>query len=231
MISSEFIKPADIPAASMELLLATYARLTGRAVTRFASRAVAERRVTDALMSSADQRGHLGVPRGTLPGPTAQADAVALAAKTGRDDPERMAREGLPGSQDGLALAPETNPYPQGSLAASLWAEAEAGVSRSRAAPADAISAPTEATRNRALAASQASAGAAKRTPIPVRVRPAATKSAHRLQAESLRAQVYAAIEASGSAGVDVSALETRFGKPARGCVAKLLANRNIESA
>ena len=220
MNPAEFIKQDEIPSAPMEVLLATYARLTGRVVTRFASRAVAERRVADALMSSADQRGHLGVPRGALPAPTAQADAVALAAKTQRDDPERMARDGLPGSQEGLALALGVNPYPAGSLAAELWAGlATRARSRpqARAAQPEVARAPEEAPRSKA------------RKTTPTRVRAATKASAHRLQAESLRAQVYAAIVAAGADGAELSALEARFGTAARGCVGKLLANGNIE--
>lgn len=115
----------QIPGADMADLLATYAHYAGRAVNRFSSRAVAERRTLDALMTSADARGHLGVPKHTQPAPTGHAELVAKAAETGRADPTEMAKEGLPGSTAGVETDSKANPYPPGSLAARLWAQAE----------------------------------------------------------------------------------------------------------
>ena len=59
--------PNHIATAEMADLLETYNALTGNAVERFESRAVAERRTEMAMLAARDAAGHAGVPRGVEP--------------------------------------------------------------------------------------------------------------------------------------------------------------------
>ena len=190
--------------ADMADLLATYEHFAGRSVARFSSRAVAERRTKDAIMSSADTRGHLGVPKHTTPQPTSAADLVAKAAETGRADARELAREGVPGSREGVEAAdPPRNPYPEGSLAARLWAEADGNPLPPAAPPPPPPPAPGAKPRPLANGWIQLTAKARKG------------------QGTSLRSAVYNYIEAAGRCAT-VDSLVTRFGPQALGCVSIL---------
>lgn len=207
---------AQVPDADMPSLLATYQHYTGRAVARFASRAVAERRVVDAIMSSADARGHLGVPAESTPAPTAHADLVERAAATGRADPLQMVAEGLPGSQEGVEPAPATNPYPPGSLAHRLWAQA-AGEPVPAAPSAERIAAVVKPREPRPADASRW-------------VRATGGGSA-KVLGTSIRGLVLARITASPGGACSMAALIAEFGTAAAGCVGKLRATGHIVDA
>jgi hypothetical protein len=60
-------KQSDIHDADMADLLETYNALTGNAVERFESRAIAERRTEMAMLAARDAAGHAGVPKGVEP--------------------------------------------------------------------------------------------------------------------------------------------------------------------
>gem|GEM_PF-1652410 len=212
----------QVSSATDEELRAAYAHYTGRAVEGFASRQIAERLVEMALMSSADARGHLGVPKDSRPAPTGHAELVRLAAETGRDDPRSMVREGLPGPQAGLTLAPGTNPYPSGSLAARLWAQA-AGEPAPPLPPAEeqARAVRVAARSDRRPIVSAGASGWVKAT--------GAARA--KLQATSVRAAVYAAIEQADNKTISIAALLTQFGSAARGCIAKLRITNHITDA
>jgi hypothetical protein len=55
---------AEIEKASSAVLVNTYNALTGKNIKKFENRAIAETKVTQAIMSAQDQAGHLGVPKG-----------------------------------------------------------------------------------------------------------------------------------------------------------------------
>lgn len=59
--------PNYIATAEMADLLETYNALTGNAVERFESRAIAERRTEMAMLAARDAAGHAGVPKGVEP--------------------------------------------------------------------------------------------------------------------------------------------------------------------
>jgi len=59
--------PNTIATADMADLIETYNALTGNAVERFESRAIAERRTEMAMLAAKDAAGHAGVPRGVEP--------------------------------------------------------------------------------------------------------------------------------------------------------------------
>lgn len=212
--------PAQVSLASDEELLAAYQHYTGRRATRFANRAAAERQVELALMSSADARGHLGVPKDSRPQPAAHSELVRLAAETGRDDARAMAKSGLPGSQAGLTFDPSANPYPPGSLAARLWAQAEGEPAPLPLAGED-PGAQARRVASRADRAPIVSAGATGW----VRIAPAPTA---RLQPSSVRAAVYAYISAAAHQSASIAALLVEFGPAARGCIAKLRITNHI---
>lgn len=208
-------RPEQVAEAEMADLLATYTHYAGRAVAGFSSRALAERRVADAMAVSADARGHLGVPKGTRPAPTGVAELVQRASDTGRADPAEMAREGLPGPLEGLTLAPGTNPYPSGSLASRLWAGAPAPPARPPvpAAP----PAPRPAAPPRAQAACPPGDWVAKASGTPTA----------RLNKHSERAAVYDYVAAAdGPCGV--AAVVARFGPKAKGHLSKLRVTKHI---
>ena len=213
-MSAILTKQDQIPGAEMADLLATYAHYAGRAVARFSSRVVAERRVLDALMSSADARGHLGIPKDTQPAPTAHAELVKLADDTGRADPAEMARDGLPGSTAGVEPAEGTNPYPPGSLAARLWAQAAGAPVPPEPRPAPKAVDP--APRGRPSAGS-----------LPGWWAVSPVEPTARLQKTSERSQVYDMIVAAAGP-CSMVALVERFGAAARGHVGKLRATHHI---
>lgn len=209
---------AQIPGATDEELRLAYVHYAGRASEGFTSRAVGEQLLKMALLSSADARGHLGVPKGSRPNAAGHADLVQLAADTRRDDPHAMAREGLPGSQAGLKPCPAANPYPPGTLAARLWAQAEGD--------------PPPLAGDDATAAARRAASRADRAPIVSAgatgwVRATGSPSA-RLQPSSVRAAVCAHICASSNGAASVASLLVEFGPAARGCIAKLRSTNHI---
>lgn len=204
---------SQVAEADMSSLIATYRHYTGRFSVRFTSRSIAERRVVDAIMSSADLRGHLGVPKDTKPQPTAMTDLITLAEETGRDSPTTLAKEGLPGSQAGVETDPSANPYPPGSLAARLWARAE-GLPEAPEPPKPPRQ-PLSDRRPRNAGANW--------------IRVASGTPTAKLMQGSTRAAVFRFIESCVGAGTTYAVLIEQFGPAARDCVNKLIKTRHVE--
>jgi len=66
-MSKIITQQSDIAEATTEDLVATYNALTGKSIKKFETRAVAEVRVANAMLASADRVGHAGVPKGAVP--------------------------------------------------------------------------------------------------------------------------------------------------------------------
>lgn len=206
---------AEVSGAPMADLVATYKFYAGRSIVGFANQVTAERRVTDAMMISANARGHLGIPKDSKPAATAHAELVEIAAETKRADPREMAAEGLPGSQAGLELDPQANPYPAGTLAARLWAKAEG------------LPDPTPEPEPRARVAAEPTRRSAATATTWFRVAPGTPLAS--LQKTSVRAAVFRFIESCTPSAISMGVLVDRFGDEARGCVRKLIATKHLE--
>lgn len=87
----------QISEAETATLIAAYNQLTGKAVTRFSSRAAGERQVEMALLAAKDLAGHRGVARGEEPsaanglpeGASPSPEVETPPAATGMDEPPR----------------------------------------------------------------------------------------------------------------------------------------------
>jgi len=114
-----------VAGAPMADLVATYQALTGKAVKKFESRTVAERRVIDAIMASKDATGHLGVPQHATPGVTTVEERVDLAEKKGKNPEEQMPKADDP-APEGVEVDDSVNPFPPATLAHQLWVASRA---------------------------------------------------------------------------------------------------------
>lgn len=72
-------KQNDIAAASNADLVETFNELTGKSIKKFESRAIAEVRVANAILSAQNAAGHVGVPKGTDPEAKTVAELEAAA--------------------------------------------------------------------------------------------------------------------------------------------------------
>lgn len=105
---------AEIRDASTPVLLATYNAITGKSITRFASREVGERQVENAMLSSRNADGQLGVPQ--------HADGQV---KTAEELAQKAVEKGQPAPD--LTGDGESSPvFPFGSMADQLQKAAAA---------------------------------------------------------------------------------------------------------
>ena len=206
---------ADVAAASNADLIATYNALTGNAVERFSSRAIAERRVDMALMAAEDAAGHLGVPKGS--------DAVAMtkeeleAAAPVVQEPAAEAQEPVqePSKSDEGAVTPDEgeNPFKPGTLAYSLWVatkSAEANDPVRTKKPPKVKTEPSK-PRNKELIVKATFAGTSKP------------------QATSKRAAVLKLVQEAQDATITLVALDAAMGEPTRGYIQKLVEMKHLE--
>lgn len=201
-----------VAGAPMADLVATYQALTGKAVQRFASRVVAERRVIDAIMAAQDATGHLGVSQHATPAVTTVEERVDIAAKKGRDPAEQLPP---PGDETPGAESDDTvNPFKPGALAHGLWFASRAAKKiepRPKAAPRD--------------------PAAPKRKPVELVQATFTGKS--KPQPGSDRNAVLIHIQSQKNADgtpkpISVEALEEHFQKPCRGFIQKLMEKEHI---
>lgn len=217
----------NVRAATDAELLDTYQTLTGLLWARgFDSRAVAERRVIDALMASADAAGHLGVSKGQRGQPCAFIELVRRAYETGRGDAVEMVRAVRAMAPPGVVLGdPGTNPYLPGTVAARLWG-GEALPQPQERVPRPAPAEPHPNPQPRAPKAPRAPGTAPRAKSIEwVRAIAGGTSTPRET---STRGQVLVRIR-SFSGGVSVGQLTAEFGPPALGCVMKLIEVKHLE--
>jgi hypothetical protein len=208
-MTQDVIRTQDaIPGASMAQLLATYTALTGKTVTRFASRAIGENRVKMALMAAVDAAGHLGVPQGKSPEPLTAEERIDVAAAKGKstDLPE-------PDAEPGVDTDDTVNPYTPGSLAHQLWATAK-------------LCKPIQ--RRPEQPKVEREPGAPKRRFEAVRYKPGGFST---VRESSQRGLVFAAIKAAAPAHVTIEALDKQLGFESRPHVQKLLDKAHVEVA
>ena len=206
---------ADVSAASTADLIATYNALTGNAVERFSSRAIAERRVDMALMAAEDAAGHLGVPKGS--------DAVAMtkeeleAAAPVVQEPAAEAPKPVqaPSKSDEGTVGPDNgeNPFKPGTLAYNLWVATKSAEANDPARIKKAPKAKTEPSkpRNKELVVKATFAGLSK------------------IQAGSKRAAVLKYVQEAPECTATLVALDAAIGETTRGYVQKLVEMKHLE--
>lgn len=202
---------ADVSAASTADLVATYNALTGNAVERFSSRAIAERRVDMALMAAEDAAGHLGVPKGSdATAMTKQeldaAQEPAAEAQKPVQEPSKS-EEGTVGPDDG------ENPFKPGTLAYSLWVATKSAEANDPARTKKAPKPKSEPSkpRNKELIVKATFAGLSK------------------IQAGSKRAAVLKCVQEAPECTITLVALDAAIGEPTRGYIQKLLEMKHLE--
>jgi hypothetical protein len=85
---------AQIADATMGDLVETYNALAGKTIKKFESRAIAENKVSNAILAAQDAAGHLGVPKDTKP-----------QAKTVKELADIAAHKGITTSKDEATMA------------------------------------------------------------------------------------------------------------------------------
>ena len=202
---------ADVSAASTADLVATYNALTGNAVERFSSRAIAERRVDMALMAAEDAAGHLGVPKGS--DATAMTKEELAAAQEPAAEAPKPVQE--PSKSDESTVAPDNgeNPFKPGTLAYSLWVATKSAEANDPARIKKAPKAKTEPSkpRNKAMVVKATFAGLSK------------------IQAGSKRAAALKLVQEAQDATMTLATLEAEMGEPSRGYVQKLVEMKHLE--
>jgi hypothetical protein len=202
---------ADVSAASTADLIATYNALTGNAVERFSSRAIAERRVDMALMAAEDAAGHLGVPKGS--------DAVAMTKEEleAAQEPAAEAPKPVqaPSKSDEGTVGPDNgeNPFKPGTLAYNLWVATKSAEANNPVRTKKPPKVKTEPSkpRNKELVVKATFAGLSK------------------IQAGSKRAAVLKLVQEAQDATMTLATLEAEMGEPSRGYVQKLVEMKHLE--
>jgi hypothetical protein len=86
MVKEIIRSQTQVSGAAMNVLVDTYNALTGKSIKKFENRAIAEQRVTMAIMSAVNESGHLGVPKGQAPQCLTAEERAAKAAAKGEPE-------------------------------------------------------------------------------------------------------------------------------------------------
>lgn len=188
---------ADIAEATTADLVETYNQLTGKAITKFSSRAAGEVQVSNALLAATDRDAHSGVPKGATPKPITQAEADAKSGDAPPKDQTTMAKK-----TPTAAPAAKKTPAP------------------AKKTPAAAKKTPASPAAAKKAATPQAKPAKA-RSPTYTTVRLTEPSSPRRPHASSKRSQVLEALRARKKATIEQ--LSDDVGYDARSFVHKLL--------
>jgi len=198
---------ALVAAASTADLVATYNALTGNAVERFSSRAIAERRTDMAIMAAEDAAGHRGIPKDTKP----VAQTVAEVAAQAQDG----AVSELNDQEGAVASGWEENPFKAGTMAHQLWVATKSLTAN--AAP---------RTKKLPKAASEP-----KQKRISNLTIKATFAGTSKVQSGSKRAAILVHIQNAPDSTATLAELDAAFGEPTRGYVQKLVQMNHLEAA